>query len=594
MRKILLSLLALVGAIPVVAAAPSTDSFAVVGARVFDGRQFIPQATVIVREGRIAAVGGGLEVPRDMTVFDGRGRTLLPGLIDAHTHSFENARADALRFGVTTELDMFTDHRLLAAARTAREGFGPRSEADLFSAGTLVTAPGGHGTEYGLPIPTLSRAQDAAAFVDARLAEGSDYIKIVYDDGRNWGRAIPTLDHSTLATVITAAHRRGKLALVHVSDPQAALASVQAGADGLLHAFGPVDDAFLQLARKYKVFVVPTLGVMEGLSGTEDRAELANDPHISAYLHRTATKALLAAFGAPRPEMFRSVLEAVRRMHRAGMPLLAGTDASNPGVVHGASLHRELLLLTQAGLTPAQALAAATALPAERFGLADRGRIAPGLRADLVLVSGDPEKDIRATRAIEAIWKNGHHVDRKPAAVAAAATPAASGDLISDFEGTSITARFGYGWERSTDQVAGGHSEAAHERVAAGARGSGGALRVSGTIKDGFNWPWAGVAFYPGAAPMQAVNLASKTELVFWVRGDGGSYRAMIMSDGDRMPAEAAFTAGPDWREVRIPVKAFRAWPMGGAEMDQLQAIMFCAGKGRAGFAFEIDDVALR
>ena len=95
------------------------------------------------------------------------------------------------------------------------------------------------------------------------------------------------------------------------------------------------------------------------------------------------------------------------------MPILAGTDAPNPGTAHGASIHRELELLVRAGLSPLEALRAATSVPARAFALHDRGRIAPGLRADLVLVDGDPTRDILATRNIVAIWKLGRIVDRE-------------------------------------------------------------------------------------------------------------------------------------------------------------------------------------
>jgi imidazolonepropionase-like amidohydrolase len=99
--------------------------------------------------------------------------------------------------------------------------------------------------------------------------------------------------------------------------------------------------------------------------------------------------------------------ENVGRLVDAGVTILAGTDAPNPGTVFGASLHRELELLVRCGMTPTQALAAATAAPASVFNLADRGRIAPGQRADFVLVSGDPLTDITATRAIAQIWRAG-------------------------------------------------------------------------------------------------------------------------------------------------------------------------------------------
>ena len=123
---------------------------------------------------------------------------------------------------------------------------------------------------------------------------------------------------------------------------------------------------------------------------------------------------------------------AVKQLARAGVPILAGTDSPNPGTAHGASMHRELELLVEAGLTPVEALAAATSVPAGEFGLNDRGRIARGKRADLVLVSGDPTKDIFSTRDIVAVWKDGTRVDRSRRGVDS--RQAIEKGLISNFE----------------------------------------------------------------------------------------------------------------------------------------------------------------
>ena len=101
------------------------------------------------------------------------------------------------------------------------------------------------------------------------------------------------------------------------------------------------------------------------------------------------------------------LLESIARLHQAGVPVLAGTDAAIGGTAFGASLHRELEYFTEAGMTASEALTSATSLPAAVFGLTDRGSIAPGMVADLVLVDGDPTADITATRAIEAVWKDG-------------------------------------------------------------------------------------------------------------------------------------------------------------------------------------------
>jgi imidazolonepropionase-like amidohydrolase len=102
-----------------------------------------------------------------------------------------------------------------------------------------------------------------------------------------------------------------------------------------------------------------------------------------------------------------NAVDEARTLRSAGVPLLAGTDANPFAPLHGTALHRELVLLTEAGLSNEEALAAATSVPARHFGLADRGRIAPGLRADLVLVDGDPTRDITATANIVDVWRRG-------------------------------------------------------------------------------------------------------------------------------------------------------------------------------------------
>src|SRR5205085_6768680 len=132
--------------------------------RIFDGSSVIPTGTVIIEGGKIKSVGKDVAVPDGAEVTDGTGHTLLPGLIDSHTHAYGPALKQALMFGVTTELDMFTDYRMAAQMRKEQAEGKAADRADLFSAGTLVTAPGGHGTEYGIKIPTITGPDEAQAF----------------------------------------------------------------------------------------------------------------------------------------------------------------------------------------------------------------------------------------------------------------------------------------------------------------------------------------------------------------------------------------------------------------------------------------------
>jgi imidazolonepropionase-like amidohydrolase len=577
--------------------------------RVFDGVEVIPSTTVIVRDGIISAVAADAAVPAGATVIDGRGKTLIPGLIDAHTHTFvpEHLRA-AIVFGVTTELDMFTQASFAAARRSEQSADKADGRADLFSAGTLVTAPGGHGTEYGFPIPTINNADRAGEFVAARIAEGSDYIKIVYDDGVEIGQPWKTIDELTLAAVIRAARDRKKLAVVHVLAREFARRAIAHGADGLVHLFidKPVDDAFVRLAVERKVFVIPTLTVLESVNRDGGGARLASDAALAPFLMPEDARMLRSRFpgSPPSPEVQKIPGETVKALKAAGVPILAGTDCGNAGTTHGASIHRELALLVSAGLTPSEALGAATGATAKAFGLSDRGRIATGLRADLVLVSGDPTVEITATRQIAGVWKRGRAIDRdayrkqvrlqfEAAAKlkTAAAPPGSEAGLISDFEGkeAATKAAFGAGWMLTTDAIRGGKSKAEIAVCAGGANGSAHALKIKGTIDANPGQHWAGVMFSPGAVPMSAANLSGKAGISFFAKGDGHRGSVMVFSQTRGfIPAILTFPTTDEWKQIRFEWNDFD-----GVDGAGSLGIFFGGGAGPGPFELQIDEVRL-
>ena len=574
--------------------------------RVFDGEKLLPAADVSVENGLIRAVGKNLKVASSTKEVDGAGDTVLPGLIDSHVHAWGDVLKQALIFGVTTELDMFSDPKFDADVRR-REATGQNLDAaDLRSSGTCVTVEKGHGTEYGIKIPTLASAAEAQAFVDARLAEGSDYIKIIYEDGSAYGsRRIPTLSKEELAAVIAAAHQRHKLAVVHIGSQAGARDAIEAEADGLAHIFEdePPAPGFAELVKKHHAFVVATLSVNESVAGKASGESLISDGRLSVYLSPGAEGNLKKSFPVhPGSKVnFANALAAVRALHSAGVPVLAGTDAPNPGTSHGASIHRELELLVQAGLSPTEALTAATSAPAKAFALSDRGRIAPGLRADLLLVKGDPTQNITATRDIVAVWKTGVEADRagygaaiakekEEAARQAAPAPAGSeSGLISSFDDGTTNAKFGAGWSVSTDSVAGGKSTAEMRLIAGGANGSKGALQITGTISDALPYAWAGAMFSPGPAPFAPANLSGKKTLHCWARGDARTYRVMFFTTGGgRFPAVKDFSVSSEWNEVSMPFSDF-----GGTDGHDITAILFCASTETGPFQFAIDDVRL-
>jgi imidazolonepropionase-like amidohydrolase len=158
--------------------------------------------------------------------------------------------------------------------------------------------------------------------------------------------------------------------------------------------------------------VETTLTAIQSSLGTPSGASLIADKRLAAYLSPDAQSHLKEPMSFVCTGKLENAFAAAKQLHAAGVPILAGTDAPAPGSWNGVSIHGELELLVRAGFTPSDALAAATSVPASVFHLNDRGRIAPSLRADLLLVRGDPAKDITATRDIVAVWKLGVRDDR--------------------------------------------------------------------------------------------------------------------------------------------------------------------------------------
>jgi imidazolonepropionase-like amidohydrolase len=345
--------------------------------RVFDGRRLVPGCTVVIEDTLIGSDPAGARC------VDGAGRVLLPGLIDAHVHIDGPHHLAALAsYGVTTALDMASVPDITGPLR------GLPGQTDIRSACIPAIAPGSlHASFPGVgPAGLISGPDEAKQFVADRILEGADYIKIVIGS--------PFADHeqATIDALVAAAHERGKLAVAHASSAASVAKAQAAGADILTHAplDQPLDPAAVAQAVAAGRTVVPTLTMMQA---------------IVSHL-------------APPGAEFGNASASVAALHEAGVTVLAGTDANASalipgGVPHGMSLHRELELLTGAGLSTVDALRAATAAPATVFGLADRGVIEPGKRADLVLLDDDPLADIRATRSIRRIWVGG--VEQDPA-----------------------------------------------------------------------------------------------------------------------------------------------------------------------------------
>lgn len=409
---------------------------------------------VLVIGDRISGIAatGKLEVPTDAQIIDGDGATLLPGLIDMHSH-LGNASAPRwaaempnparnmqayLYSGVTTVFD---------AAGLANKAFKLRDQAAsgellgprVYAAGPIFTAKGGHPAavmEKFAPwwirwylIPRYTRQVDTPEAARAAVREiagmGADAIKLAVD---RIPEQTPRIRREVLDAAVDEAHKLNVRAVAHIGKVEDAIDTAEAGVALWVHGVYQerIPDEQIKKLASYNIPMVATIVVFEGY------ALLGRGPREPSKLEQeTVSPAVLAAFDqvpqSEEGESFRPYLEHlhsqrqnwrdnVRRLHKAGVTILAGSDTQS-GVFPGAGLHRELLLLQESGLTPAEVVCAAT-LDAARY-LAQGedpqyGLVKEGMQADLLLVDGDPLKDLNALANIRQVIKAGVPLDRRP------------------------------------------------------------------------------------------------------------------------------------------------------------------------------------
>lgn len=383
------------------------------GGDVFDGESWHHDADLVIRDGRVAALASRTSARTSPATLDARNRLVLPGLIDAHLHLFPGFVQRLPAFGVTAAVDMFSTPDILATVRgetedAARAG---RPTAKWVSAGVGATVCGGHPRQLigqGLyrDFPVLRDARSAGRFVDDRIDEGSRFIKVFLDGGSHAGQQLPTLDPASVEAVCAAAHDRGRVVLAHVTETSRALEALRCGVDGLAHIVVPstedvATEALVTELVGRGAFVIPTLVTIASALGIDHERLIG--PDLGSRIS-PAWKRHLSARGShlADPEGWGRTRDLVAHLARAGVPLLAGTDAAFPGVVPGASLHAELLLLRACGLSTQDALAAATSRPGRVFYDGEVGRLRPGAAADLIVVRGDTG-DVASTQAIDVV-----------------------------------------------------------------------------------------------------------------------------------------------------------------------------------------------
>jgi imidazolonepropionase-like amidohydrolase len=401
------------------------STIAIVGGTLIDGTGAAPiaDAAVVIRKGRILAVGprSKVRIPKHAKIVDAHGKTILPGLWDMHAH-FEQVEWGPiyLAAGVTTVRDCGNEIEFITAVRDAiakGRGLGPR----LLLAGIVD----GTGT-LTIGVERVDTPEQARMWTDRYHAAGFQQMKIY-----------SSVKLEELKIVADEAHRLGMTVTGHVPEGLNAYQTIEAGQDqinhieyiaDIMHSPYPsemsriekmkatanldLDSADAQKAllflKEHHTVVDPTIALLEFYTATTAKPPATFEPGVNQVAPELAEQLTDVAPPTERSEIgekvFEKELAIVGALHRAGIPVVAGTDQTVPG--H--SLHREIELYVQAGFTPMEAIQAATIVPARAMGLdKESGTIENAKRGDLILVNGNPLDDIHNIRKVESVITGG-------------------------------------------------------------------------------------------------------------------------------------------------------------------------------------------
>jgi len=398
---------------------------ALINVRLIDGtgRDLIENTVIIIDGNRIKNVGLLTGYPDNTSVVDLWGLTVLPGLIDCHLHlggltidqpgkaigkislkdmasfffdysrNYAHRRRLAIENGVTT-IRSAGDHYPHIIRLRDKIAAGKLSGPRIFAPGPTITAPGGHpaGTIYKGNRYIVKNAVRQIADVNTareevrKLVEGGvDCIKAIYSDinPMDTTQKVPRLSLDVLEALADETHRHNLRLMVHTGTPQESMDAVKAGADSIEHGILPgansfdFNDDLIKMMLDKGTYFVPTLAI--------------------AWAHKDTY-----------PDLFEGSKRTFTKLHSAGVNIAAGTDSGTPGVVIGRGLHKELELMVEAGINPMEAIIAGTRNAADNMAKAgELGTIESGKLADVIAVSGDPLKDIRNTRAIKLVIRDG-------------------------------------------------------------------------------------------------------------------------------------------------------------------------------------------
>ncbi|HEU0123865.1 MAG TPA: amidohydrolase family protein [Bryobacteraceae bacterium] len=541
-------------------AAAAAQPLLIRGGTLIDGT--VRQADLLIADGRIQEEGVHLKPPAGAQVIDARGKSILPGLFDLHTHvPYPSVGGSAqdwgknlkayLRAGVTSLADFGTyPETYEPVRRLLGEGIwqGPQVH---FAA--RFSTPGGHGVEGGRgdfftqEVLTPKQAHAAMARV---LPYKPDVIK-VFTDGWRYANApdMTSMEETTLRAIVEDAHRAGIPVLTHTVTLAKGKIAARAGVDAIMHGIQdqPVDEELIRLMKDNHVAYGPTATVYE------PRAGYMQSPLLDSVLEPAAlallkNRPMLAAPSPQRQQKYELLRANTAALFRAGIVIVSGTDAGITGTHHGWASLREITLLSEAGLGPVEAIRAATRNAAQVVRSRERGELTPGKIADLLIVDGRPDERIGDIEKVDRVVQSGRLVDvaaltqairnNGPTPTPERIAPA----LLDDFESTNGRSRLDTRWINATD-TGQDRTEMIYQRVP---RSDGGhALSFQAKFSDSAA-PYARMNLPLTRGAVEPMDASAYAGVEFDVRGEG---RYSLRVQG----ASYSFTAATSWNSVRIP-----------------------------------------
>lgn len=404
---------------------PVEGLLAFTGFQLIDGLGAAPvaDAVLVVRDGRIESVGPAAEVqiPPGATVTDLSGKFVTPGLILTHGHvgmakGLESGPQYNTRENITDQLKLYARYGVTSAVSLGSDGpasFEVRDDqsqpgfdyARLFVAGTVVET---------------QNLDEALATVSQNLENGVDFIKLRIDDQLGTVEKMP---RTVYGPVITEAHRAGLKVAAHIFYLDDAKQVLDAGADFLAHSIRdqPVDQEVIDLFHETGVCLTPTLTRELSTFVYSETPDFFSDPFFTKAADPDVLKALqdpgyqrsIAESSAAKAyrKALPIAMENLAKLSEAGVPITLGTDSGPPGRFQGFFEHKEMEMMAEAGLTPAQILRSATRDASACLGLSDIGTLEPGKWADFLILEKNPLEDVHNFRSLDAIWIGGTRVD---------------------------------------------------------------------------------------------------------------------------------------------------------------------------------------